>query len=84
MADGVWSEHSFYEKRSRRRKTGKTGGKNGKKKKRQMKIVATTSFPAVDRLNAGTPHARAKKGWLSLKLYDLKKSVWITEMNKNI
>ena len=40
---------------------GKTGGKNGKKKrggkkkkkrKRRMKIVATTSLPAVDRPNA--------------------------------
>ena len=31
----------------------KTGGeKNGKKKKRRMKIVATTSLPAVDRPNA--------------------------------
>ena len=26
-----------------------------------MKIVATTSLPAVDRPNAGTPHARAKR-----------------------
>ena len=37
------------------KKTGKTGGKNGKngeKKKRRMKIVATTSLPAVNRLNA--------------------------------
>ena len=25
-----------------------------------MKIVATTSLPAVDRPTAGTPHARAK------------------------
>ena len=32
----------------------KTGGKkNGKKKKRRMKIVATTSLPAVDRQNCG-------------------------------
>ena len=37
----------------RRKKTGKTGEKNGgEKKKRQMKIVATTSLPAVDRSNA--------------------------------
>ena len=28
------------------------------KKKRLMKIVATTSLPAVNRPNAGTPHAR--------------------------
>ena len=33
---------------------GKRGGKNGEKKeeKRRMKIVATTSLPAVDRPNA--------------------------------
>ena len=30
----------------------KPGKKNGKKKKRRMKIVATTSLPAVDRPNA--------------------------------
>ena len=40
------------------KKTGRTG-----KKKRRMKIVATTSLPAVNRPNAdrwtGTPHARA-------------------------
>ena len=35
----------------------KTGGKNGEKKKRQMKIVATTSLPAVDRPNADRPTA---------------------------
>ena len=47
---------------------GKTGGKKqekkkrGRKKKRRMKIVATTSLPAVDRPNAtaGTLHARPK------------------------
>ena len=33
-------------------KREKRGGKNGKKKKRRMKIVATTSLPAVDRPNA--------------------------------
>ena len=33
--------------------------KNGEKKKRLMIIVATTSLPAVDCPNAGTPHARA-------------------------
>ena len=30
----------------------KQGGNGGKKKKRLMKIVATTSLPAVDRPNA--------------------------------
>ena len=35
------------------KKTGKTEEKkNGKKKKIRMKIVATTSLPAVDRPNA--------------------------------
>ena len=40
---------------------GRDGGKKGEKKeeKRRMKIVATTSLPAVDRPTAGTPHARA-------------------------
>ena len=35
-------------------KTGEKNGKKtgGKKKKRRMKIVATTSLPAVDRPNA--------------------------------
>ena len=43
--------------RDGRKKMGReeTGGK----KKRMMKIVATTSFPAVDRPNAGKPHTRA-------------------------
>ena len=41
-------------------KTGKKrGGKQKKNGKRLMKIVATTSWPAVDRPTAGTPHARA-------------------------
>ena len=46
---------------------GRNGEKNGKKKrggkkkKRRMKIVATTSLPAVDRPTTGTPHARAKR-----------------------
>ena len=31
---------------------GRDGEKNGGKKKRQKKIVATTSLPAVDHLNA--------------------------------
>ena len=45
---------------------GNGGKKRGKNKKRRMKIVATTSLPAVNRPNgyaqtttAGTPHARA-------------------------
>ena len=47
-----------------RKKNGeKNGKKTGKKKKIRMKIVATTSLPAVDRPNAGTPHARAKRSF---------------------
>ena len=57
VLNNFWSEHSFYEKRSRRRKKTnkkKTGGEKWEKKekKRRMKIVATTSLPAVDRWNA--------------------------------
>ena len=39
----------------------KNGGGNGKKGKKLMRLVATTSLPAVDpqMLTAGTPHARA-------------------------
>ena len=37
---------------------GNSGEENGGK--RLMRIVATTSLPAVDRPNTGTPHARAK------------------------
>ena len=42
------NKHSFYEKKLRRRKNGKKMGK----KKGLLKIVATTSLPAVDRPNA--------------------------------
>ena len=36
----------------RKGRDGGNGKKNGKKKKRRMKIVATTSLPAVDHPNA--------------------------------
>ena len=49
MAEGVWKGVATKRKKKR-----------GGKKKRRMKIVATTSLSAVDRPNAGTPHARAK------------------------
>ena len=42
---------------------GEKRNKNGEKKEKKkirMKIVATTSLPAVDRPTAGTPHARGK------------------------
>ena len=55
-------------RKGRDRGKKKRGEKMGeKKKKRRMKIVATTSLPADDRPNAGTPHTRANSikvgGW---------------------
>ena len=47
-------------KKQEKEKTGK------KKKKRLMIIVATTSLPAVDRPNAGMPHARANNSQNSI------------------
>ena len=51
---------------------GKKKGKTGKKKrKRLMKIVATTSLPAVDRPNAdrwNTTRSRQKNGHIAIEL----------------
>ena len=59
-------------------KNGKKNGKNGgkKKKKIQMKIVATTSLPAVDRLNTDRWNAaRSRQNhdmlFLALELFSL-------------
>ena len=59
---GVLS-NSFYEKRMQRRKKKR---KKRKKKKIRMKIVATTSLPAVDRRNAdrwNAPRSCQKSHW---------------------
>ena len=42
----------------------KRGKKTGKKKKRQMKIVATTSLPAVDCLNADRWNAARSRQYI--------------------
>ena len=47
------------EQKGRDREKKKWEKNGGKKRKRLMEIVATTSLPAVNRPNAGTPHARA-------------------------
>jgi len=44
---------------------GKTGKKKKKKEKRRMKIVATTSLPAVDRPNADRWNAARSRQFFS-------------------
>ena len=66
MADGIWkgvyplvfgrahqlSLNRFFDPSTPSMRKGRDGGNGGKKKKIRMKIVATTSLPAVDRPNA--------------------------------
>ena len=46
------SLNKFFDPSTPSMRKGRDGGKTGEKKKRIMKIVATTSLPAVDRPNA--------------------------------
>ena len=71
----------------RKGRDGEKNGKNGKKRKKKiwMKIVATTSLPAVYRPNgyartttAGTPHARANIEFLSEWVVRVYKVIFIS------
>ena len=76
MADGVFGRskqlllNKFFDPSTPSMSKGRDGGKTGgKKEKRQMKIVATTSLPAVDRPNADRWNAARsrqfhKEGWV--------------------
>ena len=58
-------------RKGRDREEKKRGGKKReKKKKRQMKIVATTSLPAVDRPNADRWNAARLRQFRHLKSID--------------
>ena len=52
--------------RRRRKKREKKGGKKGEKKKRRMKIVATTSLPAVDCPNADRWNAARSRQYVGV------------------
>ena len=81
MADRVWkgvyllvfgpscklSQNQFFDPSTPSMRKGRDGGKNGKKKKIQMKIVATTSLPAVDHPNADRWNAARSRQWWPLR-----------------